>query len=117
MSKWIRKSTPVPNVVLDQVLPKLRDTELRVLLVIVRATLGWVDPLTGGRKEREWLSSRQLRVKTGRESAAISQALDCLAKAQLILITDRNGQTVDTPAKRRRLRSKLCFRLHPHLLF
>ena len=34
-------SVCVPNSVLDALMPTLRDTELRVLLVVIRQTLGW----------------------------------------------------------------------------
>ena len=33
--------TAFPNVLLDQVMPSLRDTEWRLLCVIVRQTVGW----------------------------------------------------------------------------
>jgi hypothetical protein len=36
--------TKMPNHLVDQVMPKLRDTELRVLLVLLRYTVGWQVP-------------------------------------------------------------------------
>ena len=115
-STWIPRSTPVPNLILDQLLPKLRDTELRVLLVIVRSTLGWVDRYTGNRKERERISSHQFKTRTGRESAAISKALEELSKVGLIVITTERGVALRTPFERRRARTKLFYSLHPDLL-
>ena len=114
--RWIPRSTPFPNILIDQMMPRLCDTEWRVVVVITRATLGWKDEITGGRKQREWLSSRQLRARTGRESAAISQALDNLLKARIISITDGHGRPLSTAAERRRQRTKLSFGLHPDIL-
>ena len=54
-------AVPVPNARFDSVLPTLKNTELRFLLVVLRQTAGWRD----GRhhtKARDWLSHRQLVV-------------------------------------------------------
>ena len=115
-SRWIPRSTPFPNVLIDQVMPRLRDTEWRVLVIIVRATLGWIDPLTGMRKQRERLSSQQLRRRAGRESAAVSAALDVLHAARIILIRDQEGNSVDSASARRRARRRFFYSLHPDLL-
>ena len=114
--RWIPRSTPFPNVLIDQVMPRLRDTEWRLLVVIIRATLGWIDPHTGLRKEREWLTNRQLRRRTGRESAAVSEAVDALHTAKLILIRDGRGNAVPSKADRRRARQQLSYGLHPDIL-
>lgn len=56
MSKVIPNTTQVPNVILDEWMPKLKDIELRVLLVVVRQTLGWLENAeTGTRKEKDWI--------------------------------------------------------------
>jgi len=115
-TKWIRRSTPFPNILIDQMMPRLRDTEWRLVSVVTRATLGWVDLLSGERKKRETLSNHQLRRRTGRESAAISEALDNLSKAGIILITDSQGQIMDSRAARRRAKARLWYGLHPDLL-
>lgn len=71
--------TKVPNYLIDQSMPTLRDTELRVLLVLLRQTVGW---------QREGkaviLSYRFLKAQTGRQSAAIAAALKSLRKRGLI---------------------------------
>ncbi|MFC2108523.1 hypothetical protein ACFLS5_03585 [Candidatus Bipolaricaulota bacterium] len=49
-------STQVPNEIFDDIMPGLDDTELRVLLVINRQTLGWVEnKCTGARKLFDWI--------------------------------------------------------------
>ena len=71
--------TKVPNQLLDRLLPRLKDTELRILLVILRETSGWNKegaPLT--------LSYRKLMQRTGRSSEAIAGALTGLERKRLI---------------------------------
>ena len=109
-------TTPVPNNLLDRVMPTLRDTELRVLLVVVRQTLGWQDgPDPSQRKERDWLTQNQLMRRTGRASEAVSAAVDGLVQARLIEVQDKSGRPLVTPAERRRFLGKLYYRLQPEL--
>lgn len=109
-------TTPVPNDMLDRVMPTLRDTELRVLLVVVRQTLGWQDgPNSSRRKERDWLTQSQLMRRTGRASEAVSAAVDGLVRARLIEVQDRWRRPLVTPAERRRCLGKLYYRLGPEL--
>lgn len=106
-------TTPVPNELLDAVMPKLRDTELRLLLVVVRQTLGWqdgADPMK--RKEKDWLTQSQLMRRTGRASGAVSHAVDALVRANLIDVLDRWGRPLATPVERRRHLGRLYYRLH-----
>lgn len=100
--------TPFPNLLLDDVMPHLSDTEFRVLTVIVRQTLGW-------QRNSKWLSHTLLKRLTGRESAAVSRAVDHLVKRGVIDVRDRDNRRLRKPAERRRSRSKLVYSLH-HLL-
>lgn len=100
--------TPFPNLLLDRVMPHLSDTEFRVLAVIVRQTLGW-------QQKAQWLSHSLLKRSTGRESAAISRAVDQLVKRGLIIVRDQGDRRVHQAAERRRSRSKLVYSIH-HLL-
>ena len=105
-------TTPVPNGLLDGAMPRLRDTELRVLLVVVRQTLGWqAGPETARRKERDWLTQSQLMRRTGRASGAVARAMDTLVRASLIEVSDRAGAPLGTPAERRRHLGRLYYRL------
>ncbi len=109
-------TTSVPNDLLDRVMPTLRDTELRVLLVVVRQTLGWQDgPNPSRRKERDWLTQSQLMRRTGRASEAVSAAVDGLVRAKLVEVQDRWGRPLVTPAERRRSLGKLYYRLQSEL--
>lgn len=102
-------TTPFPNFLLDRVMPHLCDTEWRMLCVIVRMTIGW-------QKSEDWLSHSQLKGRTGRESAAVSRAVDSLVKRGMVVIRDHNERRLHTAAERRRSRSRLVFEVHPRLL-
>src|SRR5947209_3702898 len=98
-------AVPIPNRLFDEVLPTLTDTQLRVLLVVLRQTLGWREGSeTGGwrYKQRDWISHMQLMKKTGRGSEALSEAVGSLVAAGLIVVEDAKGRLLDTPDKRRR---------------
>jgi hypothetical protein len=98
----------VSNFFLDRVMPRLRDTEWRVLCVVVRQTAGWSDG-EGRRKEADWLSHYQLKRRTGRSGAAISRAIDVLVRARLVIVRNSFGQELPTARSRRLSRSRLSF--------
>lgn len=102
--------TPVSNVVFDRLLPTLKDTELRVLLVVHRATYGWVDQ-TGGRKNRDYIGAAQLRKRTGRGSEAVSAAITALIGRGLLRVEDEQGRLLSTTNERRRHLGRLYYRL------
>ena len=111
-----RGTTPVPNGLLDRVMPTLRDTEFRILMVVVRQTCGWQDgPDPTKRKKRDWLTQSQLMRRTGRASGAVSAAVSELVRARLIEVQDRWGKPLVTPADRRRYIGKLYYRHQPEL--
>jgi len=79
----------MPNFLLDQLLPTLKDTELRVMLVVLRQTTGY------NRDEKPVsISYRSLKEKTGRESAAIASALNSLADRRLIHFVARKQKSL-----------------------
>lgn len=106
-------STQVPNIILDEWMGRLNDTEFRILLVVVRQTLGWVaDAETGRRKDKDWLSMTQLQMKTGRGRTQISTNIKSLIETYgLIEATDDKGKLLDTAEKRKRNRGNIWYRL------
>ncbi len=106
--------TAIPNVLIDEVMPTLKDTEWRLLCVVARQTLGWKDGK--GRKRRDWISQSQMIAKTGRNSAAISAALDVLVREDLLECCDSQGQPLETPVQRRRCHSRVYWSLATRLL-
>ncbi len=114
---------PVPLRLVDEVLPRLKDTELRVLLVVLRQTWGWradrsvadgkhkqEEKYAGKHKRRDWLSHRQLCRRTGRGSDAVSGAVTSLVEADLLVVEDAGGTALATPEQRRRCLDRLYFR-------
>ena len=69
----------MPNQLVDQEMPKLRDTELRVLLVLLRYTTGWRTP-----RDHAFLTYGFLARRTGRQSEAISRAIKRLEQLGLL---------------------------------
>ena len=69
----------MPNHLMDQLMPSLRDTELRVLLVLIRYTIGWKAP-----REHAFLTYGFLCRRTGRQSEAIARAIRNLERLGLI---------------------------------
>jgi len=95
-------TTPVPNAVFDVHLKDLKLAELKVLLIIIRQTLGWEDKKTKSeRKEIDWISNSQLALKTGSSKRAINDAIQILVKKNLIDVISHSGELLDTPDKRK----------------
>lgn len=95
-------TTPVPNILFDVHLNALHLAELKVLLVIIRQTLGWKDRRALlGRKEIDWISNVQLQSKTGSSRRAISTAIESLVSKKLIEVFDDRGNLLNDPEKRK----------------
>jgi hypothetical protein len=107
---WPRNggTTPFPNILIDRVMPHLTDTEWRVLVVVVRQTFGW-SAGKGKRKAVDSLSHAQFKARTGRDSAAISRAIDRLVRAGLVVVKDEEGRLMDSAEARRRSMGRLYF--------
>lgn len=113
MNSFLPNTTPVPHIVLRQWMPRLSDVELRVLIVVIDQTFGWVEEAeTGRRKDRDWISSSQLVLKTGRARKAVSSAVKTLVETHRIIETvDESGRPLDTAHKRKYSFGKIFYRL------
>ncbi|HEY3782988.1 MAG TPA: hypothetical protein VGL56_18050 [Fimbriimonadaceae bacterium] len=111
----LTRTTPFPNE-LFKAMARLRDTEWRVMCVVIRFTVGFTDPYSKGRKLRAGISHNQFKRWTGREGAAISNAIDVLVQSGLLLVCDYNGQRLGTKAERRRAQSLLIYGVDPNVL-
>ena len=107
----IKNTTPVPNGVFDKHLRTLKASELKVLLVIIRQTLGWKNK----RFKRDWISSSFFENKTGLSKRGIGEAITSLQAKQLIWVTDYKGLVLSKPIERKytvrkyfALRNKSC---------
>jgi hypothetical protein len=111
----MRGTTPFPNVVLDTYLPRLRDSEWRLLCVVIRQTLGFVTK-DGKRKGQDWITNSQFRAKTGRGRDAVSTAIDSLVRQGLLDVHDKRGHGMRSTSIRKSRFGKLYFSLGPVLL-
>lgn len=96
-----RKSTQVLNSIFDVYLRELKLSEVAVLLVIIRKTIGWYDYRTKRRKYKDWISYRQFKEMTELSVRTISKAIHTLVTKRIIEVTDRKGNVLDTPDKRK----------------
>lgn len=71
--------TQVPNEFFDEMLPTLKEGELRILIVIMRQTFGW------GNKEWDRISISQLMKKSGMERMAVVRATKSLVEKKLVI--------------------------------
>lgn len=98
---YIPYSSPVPNEILDQHLKYLNQAELKVLLVVVRQVLGWIDHKTKQRKRKDWISISFFRRKTGLSHKSISLAINGLIHNDLIVAMDYHENILKYPQDRR----------------
>jgi phage replication O-like protein O len=92
--------TPTPNIIFDLLLKELSFSELKIILVIIRQTEGWINKKTGKRKERDRVSRTQFIEKTGLSRRSISKAINSLSERSLIVITDKSGKNLNTSFQR-----------------
>jgi hypothetical protein len=86
-----KQTTQVPNFLFDAFLPVLTEAELKVLLIVIRQTIGWLDKRTGQRKLRDRITSYQFRQKTGLSKRVISTTIQSLLQKNLVQVTAPNG--------------------------
>ena len=108
-------TTPIPNILLDRYLSRLKDTELRVVLIVLRSTAGWAMP-DGSRKKRDWISHSQFKTRCGRSGGAVSKAIDALVRQGFIEASTRSGRFLTTPRSRKSEVGKVHYALGPLLL-
>jgi len=92
--------TRTPNILFDQLLKELSYSELKILMVIIRQTNGWIDKRTKKRKERDRITHSQFITKTGLSRRIISETVKSLLKKRLIHITDKFGNALNNPKDR-----------------
>lgn len=73
---WLK----TPFILIDHLMPSLKDTELRILLVLLRRTA----VMRPGSPRPLMLSYRELIRRTGRQSEAVSNAISALRQRGLI---------------------------------
>ena len=93
--------TKVPNLVFDKLLPNLTMAELKILLIIIRQTNGWLDKKTQRRKTRDRISHSQFIKKTGLSRRIVIATIQKLVDNKYIKVTDDKGQLLHCPTQRK----------------
>lgn len=95
-----KRTTQVPNHIFDTHLNQLSHSELKILLVVIRQTNGWILK-NGKRKTRDRISHSQFISKTGISRRNLSPTLQSLILKQLLTVTDRKGNLLHSPELRK----------------
>lgn len=100
---YYKNTTQIPNAVFDIHLKSLSESELKVLLTIIRKTIGIVSPHNPKlRKEKAWVSQKLFCICTGLSARAVSEAIYKLHSKGLILIYNQSGVIMNSKAERRK---------------
>lgn len=94
-------STQTPNEIFDKHLPYLNKAQLKVLLVVIRQTLGWIDPKTKKRKRKDWISIQFFIKRTGLTFKSVSIAIAELIRRDLIVAMTASEKMLPRPEDRR----------------
>lgn len=94
--------TRISNMLFDTYLPQLSESELKVLLIIIRQTLGWVDPISKKPKEWDWISKVFFVKKTGLSKRSVGTAIASLILKKIILVKNEHNIIANNPVTRRR---------------
>lgn len=76
--------------------------ELKVLLIIIRQTYGFVDSRTKKHKEYDWISGRFFVKKTALSQRSVSEALSSLLDKGLIAVKNEQGKLCTSTNQRKR---------------
>jgi len=97
-----KNTTQTPNSLFDNHLKKLSYSELKVLLVIIRQTIGFIHPKDRARrKDRDWISQSFFIKRTGLSGRSVSSAIASLISKGLIIVTNSNGRILHQIKERR----------------
>jgi DNA-binding MarR family transcriptional regulator len=110
---FLAQTTSLPNWLLDEALPHLTESEMKLLFLIARHTRGWVDS-QGKRKTADWMTGKLIQAKTGCSSASVSRAIASLLKKGLVEVRDSEGALLLTSSERQRSK-QLYFSLRDSL--
>jgi len=111
----IPNTTPTPNIIFNGLMRRMNGTEFKIVMLVVRATLGWeADKETHMRKVEDWISSKQLELKTGRKRSSLSPAIDHCINEGWIEARSKKGEILETAKKRSG--NNLYFRLGKSIL-
>lgn len=87
---------------MDELLKTVSFSELKIILTIIRKTVGMMHPtIVGKRLDKAWISQKLFMVCTSLSGRAVSSAIDSLVIKGLIEVTDSNENLLHSKKKRR----------------
>ncbi|MEP0264187.1 hypothetical protein [Dokdonia sp.] len=99
---YYTQTTQTPNILFDHLLKRLTSSELKVLLTVVRKTVGQADPIDSNKRlERAWISQKLFMLCCNLSGRAVSNAIDSLVSKDLLEVSNERGTILNTKAKRR----------------
>jgi len=99
---YYRNTTQTPNILFDHLLKELSLSELKVFLIIIRRTVGMIDPLnTSERVQRAWISQKLFCTCCSLSGKAVSGAVAKLSDSGYIEVTNEQGIVLATKSRRR----------------
>ncbi len=106
------QTTPLPNEIIDVHLPYLNQSQMKVLFVVIRQTLGWIDK-SKKRKVKDWISLSFFSKRTNLTFKSISLAIQELINKELIVALDYSENELRT-AKDRRGKKRIYYAYAPY---
>lgn len=97
-----KNTTQTPNRLFDVYLKSLSKSELKVLLVIIRRTVGFVSPYKAQERVKwAWISQSLFMAYTGLSNRSVSSAITSLLNKKMIEVKDEKGNSVHKNYQRR----------------
>jgi len=112
--KYYRRTTQVPNDIFDLYLSILTESMLKVLLVIIRQTVGYLTK-NARRKPSDWIAIGYFEKRTGLSRKTITQALSKLITMNLVIALDSQKRELLT-AKERQGKKRIYYAYKPYYL-
>lgn len=99
---YYKRTTQTPNILFDSHLKTLSYSQLKVLLTIIRKTIGMIDTKDSKQRvARAWISQRLFMICTNLSGRSVSSAIDFLVRDKLVTVTNLKGNILKTKASRR----------------
>lgn len=109
-----KRTTQLPNDIVDIHLQHLSESMLKVLLVVIRQTIGYVTK-KGRRKPTDWITINYFQKRTGLTRKTITKAITNLITHNLIIALDTKKRELKT-AKERQGKKYIHYAYKPYYL-
>jgi len=98
-----KNTTQTPNLLFDHLLKELSESQLKVLLTIIRKTMGQADPeCPEKRLERAWISQKLFMLCCSLSGKSVSNAINSLVIKGYIEVTNQAEEVMHTTQQRRK---------------